>query len=75
MTRHGKVEPSAESPADGNDLRAPMVTVAADRLTTGNVRRRLNRAEAQRCLLSAPLPALPSGGHAIAEIHHKSKSP
>ncbi|MGB3901118.1 MAG: hypothetical protein WA973_21450 [Mesorhizobium sp.] len=76
MTWHGKVEPSAEGaqPAVTNP-RAPMVTVAADRLATSHVRGRRNRAEAQRRPLSASLMALPSGGHAIADIGRRSKSP
>lgn len=48
MTRHGTVEPStAGAQPTATDPRTPIVTVPADRLTTSNVPRRLNRAEAQ----------------------------
>jgi hypothetical protein len=76
MTRHGKVEPSAEgAQPPATDPLAPMVTVAAHRPTTSNVRGRLNRAEAQRSGLSVSIPALPSGGRAIEDIGRSSKSP
>jgi hypothetical protein len=52
-----------------------MAPVVVDRLTTSNLRGRLNRAEAQRSGLSASNSGLPSGGHAIADIGRSSKSP
>jgi hypothetical protein len=76
MNRHGMVEPStAGAQPTATDPRAPMVTVPANRLTTSNVPRRLNRAEAQRRLPSAPTRALPNGDRDIADIGHTSKSP
>lgn len=76
MTPHGMVEPStAGVQPTATGPRAQMVTVAADRLTTGNVRGRLNGAEAQRRLLSRSTSALPSGCRAIADIDRRSKSP
>lgn len=76
MTRHGLIETrAADAPPPATDPRAQMVTVAADRLTTSNVRGRLNRAEVQRSGLFVSIPTLPSGARAIADIGRSSKSP
>ena len=76
MTRHGMVEPSAAgAPPPATDLRAPMVTVAADRLTTSSVQDRLSRAKAGEGRLSALTSALPSVGRADTYIGTSSKSP
>ena len=76
MTRHGlaKTRAADASPA-ATDLRAPMVTGAADKLTTSNVRGPLDCPEAQRSGVSESNLTLPSGGRAIADIGRRSKSP
>ncbi len=76
MTRHGMVQPSAagtQPPA--TDRRTPMVIIDADRPAPGRPPSRQHRAEAQRSGLSAFTPALPDGGHAIADICRNPKSP
>ena len=79
MTRHGMVEPSAagaQSPAtDPRASTVNIVNIAADSAAMSLLRQRLNRAEAQRSDLFASMPTLPSGGHAIADIGRRSKSP
>ena len=76
MTRHGKVEPSAEgAQPTATSPRAPMVPVVVDRLTTSNLQGRPNRAEAQRRPLSASTSALPRVTRANADIGRRSKSP
>jgi len=76
MTRHDMVQASAAGASPpATDPRAPMMTVAADRPTTSNVRGRLNRAEAQRNGLSASTAALASGGSTVADIGRSSKYP
>jgi hypothetical protein len=76
MTRHGMAQPAAAGvPPPATDTRASMVTVATDRVATSRVPGRLNRAEAQRSGLSASIPALLSGGRAIADLSRRSKSP
>ena len=76
MTRHGVVQTSAagaQPPA--TDPRTPMVTAAADRPTTSNVRGRQYRSEAQRSGLCALTSALYSNGLAEVDIGCTSKSP
>jgi len=76
MTRHGMAEPSTAGAEPAvTDPRAPMVTVAADRLTTSLVRDRLDCANEQRSGLSASNPALPNICRTIADIGRSSKSP
>ncbi len=76
MTRHGMVEPSTagfQPPASGP--RASIVKIAADSVATSLVQDRLDCVEAQRSRLFESIPTLPSGGHAIADIGRRSKSP
>jgi hypothetical protein len=76
MTRHGLFHPQALGAAPpATDPRGPVVTVAADRTTTSNVRGRQYRAAAQRSLQSASILTRPSGSRAIADIGRTSKSP
>jgi len=76
MTRHGMVGPSAAGARlPASDPRASIFKIAADSVATSLVRDRLDRAKAQRSRLSASTSVLPDGGHAIADIGRKSKSP
>ena len=76
MTRHGMVEPSAAgAQPTATDPHTSIVDVAADSVAKSLVRDRLDRAEAQRSPLFASIPTLPSGGHAIADIGRRAKSP
>jgi len=52
-----------------------MMTIAADSVATSLVRDRLDRAEAQRCGLSASIPTPPSGSSTIADTGRRAKSP
>jgi hypothetical protein len=59
MTRHGMVKTSAAgAPPPATYPRAFMVIIAADRVATGSVPGRLNRADAQRSGLSASIAPL-----------------
>ena len=76
MIRRGMVQTSVAGPQPpATTPRTSMVTIAADSVATSLVQDRLDRAEAQRSGLSASIPALPSGGRAIADIDRRSKSP
>lgn len=76
MTRQGMVEPSAAgAQPTATDPRASIVDITADSVATSLVRDRLDRAEAQRSRLFASIPTLTSGGHAIADIGRRAKSP
>jgi hypothetical protein len=76
MSRDGMVEPTAAgaSPPATNP-RASTVNIAVDTFTTSIVRDWLDRTEAQRSRLFAPIPTKPSGSRAIADIDRRSKSP
>jgi hypothetical protein len=76
MTRHGIIQRSAagtQPPA--TDPRVSMVIIDVDRAATSRVPGRQYRAEAQRSGLSASIPALAGGGHAIPDISRNQKSP
>ena len=76
MTRHAMVDPSAAgTQPPTTDLRAPMVIIDAERAASSRAPGRQHPAEAQRSGLSASMPALPDGGHAIPDISRNPKSP
>lgn len=76
MTRHGIIQLQAAGAAlPATELRAPMVTSAADGIATSGAQGRQHRTVAQQSLQSASISALPSGSRAIADIDRRSKSP
>ena len=52
-----------------------MVIIDAERAASSRAPGRQHPAEAQRSGLSASMPALPDGGHAIPDISRNPKSP
>ena len=76
MTRHGVIQPYAEgAQPPAADPHAPVVIINADRTAPSCPPSQQYRAEVQRNVLSASIPALPDGGRAIADSSRKSKSP
>lgn len=69
MTRHGMVVPSAAAaPPPATSPRAPSVAGNGDKAAPNRMPDRHYRAKEQRSGLSASIPALHSGGRAIADI-------
>ena len=76
MTRHGKRKPSAAStPLAAMDPCAPNATIAADTLPTSRTPGRMQGTNGQPSCLLASVLMPPNGGHAIADISRRSKSP
>lgn len=76
MIRHGKLKPSAAStPLAAMDPCAPNATLVADTLPTSHMTGQMQGTNGQpKCLLASVLMP-PNGGHAIADISRRSKSP
>jgi hypothetical protein len=76
MIRHGKLNPSAVStPFAAMDPCAPNATIAADTLPTSHMPCRMQGTNGQPSCLIASVLMPPNGGHAIADISRRSKSP
>jgi hypothetical protein len=76
MTRHGKLKPSAAStPLPAMDPCAPNATILADTLPTSHMPCRMQGTNGQPSCLPASVLMPPNGGHAIADISRRSKSP
>jgi hypothetical protein len=76
MIRHGKLKPSAAStPLAAMDPCTPNATILADTLPTSHRTGRMQGTNGQISCLLASVFTLPNGGHAIADISRRSKSP
>jgi hypothetical protein len=76
MIRHGKLKPSAAStPLAAMDPCAPNATILADTLPTSHMPGRMQGTNGQPNCPLASVHTPPYGGHAIADISRRSKSP
>jgi len=76
MIRHGELKPSAVStPPPAMDARMPNATIVADTLPTSPMLGRTQGTRGQTSCLLASVLVPPSGGHVIAHVSRRLKSP